>query len=158
MIRCLPRGICSSSYYLEGGGHQGEVLFNSFGEGGELVIDGRSFTVEKQGLFSGSWALVDGGRVMATAAKTSAFTRTIEGEGPSGTFVLKAESVFGRTMLLETRDGTAVISPDHAFTRRASIEGPVSDFTTACFAFWLTGMLWRRAAKNSAASHSHPVG
>ncbi|MFD0893455.1 hypothetical protein KBB96_18670 [Luteolibacter ambystomatis] len=158
MIRCLPRGICSPSYHLEGEGHQAEILFNAFGEGGELVIDGRSLTVEKQGFLSGSWALVDGGRVMATAGKTSAFTRTIEGEGPSGAFRLNAESVFGRTMLLETRNGTAVISPDHAFTRRASIGGPAADFTTACFAFWLTGMLWRRAAKNSSTAHSHPVG
>jgi len=153
MIRCVPRGICSSSFYLEDGRHDAELRFNAFGEGGELIVDGRSLTVEKEGFFSSGWSLVDGGEVVAQARKTSAFTRTIEGEGPGGAFVLSAESVFGRTMLLEGAGGTAVIAPDHAFTRRASIEGSTTDFTTACFAFWLTAMLWRRAERSSSAAH-----
>jgi len=147
MIRCLPIGICSWNYQLEGDGHWAKVGYD-WGERGEIIVDGTRLWIEKLGIMNSSWWLKSGDRDVAVARKTSIFSRTFEGSGPAGEFRLVAHSGFGRTMLL-TMPGTsgAVISPDHAFTRRATITGDVSDFTTLCFGFWLTGLMWRRAAR-----------
>lgn len=150
MIRCLPQGICSWNYRLEGDGHSGETGLQVFRNGGELVVDGVWMQISKQGLLPASWELANGAGPIARASKPNPFTRRMEGHGPGGAFVLAAESAFGRTMSLEMPGGRAVISPDHPFTRRATITGDVRDFTTLCFAFWLTAWMWRRTANNSA--------
>jgi hypothetical protein len=81
---------------------------------------------------------------VASAQKSSIFTRTFELGTSSGAVILRAQSALGRTMLLEGPGFNGLIAPVHPFTRRASITGQISDFRTACFAFWLTLLLWRR--------------
>lgn len=53
-----------------------------------------------------------------------------------------------RSMRLSGAGMNCLIAPDHAFTRRASITGEVGDFRITAFAFWLTALLWRRAASS----------
>ena len=149
MIECLPCGVCSWNYDLEGDGHSTQTVLHGFGEEGNLRVDGEFFDVVKDGIWSGCWRLESGAGTLFTAQKTSAFTRTFEITGREGGAVLSAESGFGRTMLLEGERVNVRIQPVHAFTRRAGIRGEAADFRLVAFAFWLTAVTWRRAASNN---------
>jgi len=148
MIRCIPKGLCSWNFDIDANGHSASVEFNWVGEQGAITIDGEPHDVRKHGAFSGHWTMDSNSKTVATAQKSSVFTRSFELTTSSGSIVLRARSAFGRTMLLEGAGFDAVIAPIHSFTRRASIAGNISDFRIACFAFWLTVLLWRRAAKS----------
>jgi hypothetical protein len=126
--------------------------FNWAGEQGAITDDDRRFEVCKHGVFSGHWTLDHGRESVASAHKASAFTRTFEIEAAEGSLVLSAESAVGRSFHLErSGEQIATLRPDHAFTRRATIEflADACDFATVCFAFWLVVLTWRRAASNS---------
>lgn len=148
MIECLPCGICSWSYDLSGDGHRAETVLRGFGEQGKLRVDGESFDVVKEGIWSGRWRLESISGTLFTAQKASAFMRTFEITGRDGGSVLSADSAFKRAMRLEGDQANVTIRPVHAFTRRAEITGEAADFRLVAFAFWLTALLWRRAASN----------
>lgn len=148
VIRCIPKGLCSWNFDIDAEGHSATIEFNWMGEQGAITIDGEPHDVRKHGVFSGCWTMHSNAKTVATAQKSSAFTRSFELATSAGTVVLRAQSAFGRTMLLEGAGFGAVIAPVHPFTRRASIAGEVSDIRIACFAFWLTALLWRRAAQS----------
>jgi len=151
MIRCLPKGICSWDFNLDGEGHHASLEFNWLGEQGAIIADDVRLEVRKHGALSGHWTLEEGEEPIASAQKTSAFTRTFEIREGEDTLLLQAESALCRRFRLE-RSGEvmATIAPDHAFTRRATIETPGEkwDFRTVCFAFWLVVLMWRRAARS----------
>ncbi|QEG36910.1 hypothetical protein [Bythopirellula goksoeyrii] len=149
MIRCTPLGICSWNFDLSADGHSARSEFNWCSEQGALTIDGNVHEVHKHGFLSGCWTLDEHATVVVTAQKSSAFTRTFELSATEDTIFLRAASLFGRTMVLEGSGFDAVIAPVHSFTRRATIEGTIADFRIACFAFWLTALLWRRAANDN---------
>ncbi|MEK7951407.1 hypothetical protein [Luteolibacter soli] len=149
MIECLPRGICSWNYELSCAGHGAQTELRWMGEQGSLWVDGESFNVVKEGLWSGRWRLEGNAGTLFVAQKVSAFRRTFEIDGRGGQAVLRAESAFGRSMLLEGERVNVAIRPAHVFTRRASIQGEVGDFRLVAFGFWLTALLWRRAASNN---------
>ena len=152
MIRCKPKGICSWNFFLDGEDHHAYLEFNWFGEQGTITADDTSFEVRKHGIWSGHWTLdLDGGSV-ASAQKSSAFTRTFEIKNAEGTLLLCAKS-WGSFHFRFERSGEvmATISRDHALTRRATIETLAEkwDFPTICFAFWLVVLTWRRSASSS---------
>lgn len=148
MILCLPKGICSWNFDLRTSGHSASVEFDWMGEQGAMTIDGMPHEVRKHGMFSGQWTLEANSTTLASAQKSNPFTRSFDLTTSSGTVVLRAESAFGRAMLLEGADFHGLIAPVHPFTRRASITGQVPDFRIACFAFWLAALVWRRAAQS----------
>lgn len=152
MIECRPLGICSWDFELHGKGHVATLGFGWPTEQGWINLDGRSYQVEKQGFFSGRWNLVDGAEVKSSAEKRSAFTRSFDLTTPSGSFVLEAASFACRTMNLHGPAADASISPAHAFTKRAVIQGRLPEFEVVAFAFWLTALTWRRAANNNTAA------
>jgi hypothetical protein len=149
IIQCSPRGLCSWDYLLHGDGHQAIAGFDWIGEKGQLDIDRESHAVSKQGIFSGEWSLDSKSGTLFTARKPSAFTRTFEISCPTASATLSAQSALGRTMLLQGNHVDCSITPAHPFTRRASIVGNCEDFKLAAFAFWLTALVWRRAARNN---------
>jgi hypothetical protein len=149
MIECLPIGVCSWNYLLRGDGHEARVDFNWMSEQGRLWIDHQEYRIEKDGMFSGSWRMGSAEGTLFRARKTSAFTRTFGIDGGGVQATLHAASAFGRTMVLDSGGKQSVIAPAHPFTRRASMSGTCGDFRLAAFAFWLTGLTWRRAASNS---------
>ena len=150
MIQCTPRGICSWNYQLDGGRDQAISEFDWMGEQGRLIINGEDHAVSKHGFFSGRWSLDSNRGTLFTAQKPNAFTRSFEISGAAGSAVLSARSAFGRTMILQGSGVDCEISPAHAFTRRAVITGHYDDFRLVSFAFWLTALVWRRAARNNA--------
>ena len=154
MIECLPAGICSWNYFLRGDGHEAWIEFNWMGEQGRLRVGDEEFRVEKDGVFSGSWRMESDQGTLFTARKTSAFTRSFEIAGGGVQATLHAASAFGRTMILDNGGQQSVIAPAHPFTRRATMSGSCDDFRLAAFAFWLTGLIWRRAANSSGGASS----
>ena len=148
----MPKGICSWNFILDGEGHHASLDFTWVGEQGVITADGTSFDVCKHGITSGRWTLDNAGEHVVTAQKPSALWRTFEIQDIHHTLVLRAESPFGRRFRIEGSNGViATIVPDHAFTRRATIETLEQncDFTTISFAFWLTVLTWRRAARSN---------
>ncbi|MCW1884858.1 hypothetical protein OKA04_08970 [Luteolibacter flavescens] len=120
-----------------------------YSERGGLWVDGESFTVCKGGAWSGHWRLEGAEGVLFTAQKISAFRRSFEISGHGVKATLCAESAFGRAMRLEGGGMNVLIRPVHPFTRRAEIHGEVRDFRLVAFAFWLTALIWRRAASSN---------
>jgi hypothetical protein len=152
MIRCKPKGMCSWDFFVDDESHHASLEFNWLGEQGTITVDGRSFEVRKHGMLSGHWTLDYGPESIASAQKTSPFFRTFEIQNAHDSLVLRAESPFGRSFHIERcQEVIATIRPDHAFTRRSTIETLRQkwDFPTLCFAFWLVVLTWRRAASSS---------
>ena len=151
-IRCLPKGICSWHFDLTGDQHRGTLELSWVKESGSISINEMSFDIQKHGIFSGHWTLRHDGNEVASAKKTSAFTRTFELEDPAGKLLLSAESAFQRSFHLQ-RDGEVVarMFPDHPFTRRAKIEIAAQDWDAPIiyFSFWLVVLMWRRASQNN---------
>lgn len=154
MIRCTPTSICSWDFTLDGEGHQGRVEIDWLKEQGEISADGIRFEVQNQGMLRGLWTLNHDGEEVASAQKSSAFTRTFQLQVPDGELMLQAESVFGQSFYLE-RSGNmiATIRPIHAFTRRSTIEllYPDWDWPIVYFSFWLVVVMWRRNSQSSSA-------
>lgn len=109
------------------------------------------FEIRKHGVFSGHWTLEQAGAVVAEAHKPSAMFRSFEVQSGDVHITVRAETPFTRVFVIE--DGPRVIGyvrPDHAFTRRCSLE--CSDSVPVhmqLFAFWLTALAWKRAAQSS---------
>lgn len=118
-------------------------------EQGELIIDQVRHEVVKPSPFVGEWSLMDTEGLVFSAKKLGIFTRGIEIHGRDGAFNLGALSAFGRTMTVDGPGTSFQLAPDHPFTRRASVEGTWQDFRLVCFSFWLTSILWRRAARSN---------
>lgn len=148
MIRCTPQGICSSNYWLEGLGHRAALEFSLMGEEGLINVDGVPLPVHKPTIFTSEWRLGHRSTPLIVARKVDVFTRSIELRMPGGICLLQAESIMSRSMRLSGAGMNCRIIPDHAFTRRATIMGDVGDFRITAFAFWLTALLWRRAASS----------
>jgi hypothetical protein len=161
MIRCKPKGLCSWDFFLDGEGHHGSVEFNWLGEQGAIIADGIPFEVCKHGLFFGHWTLDRNREPVASAQKANLFTRTFEIQHNQESLSLCAAFAFGRSFCLQHSERViATIRPDHAFTRRATIEtfAQTEDFPTLCFAFWLVVLTWRRAASASSNSGAAAAG
>ena len=123
MIRCIPLGICSWDFRLEGEGHKGQLKFAMTGEQGAVIVDAVRFDVRKHGVFSGRWTLCYRGDEVVQAQKSSPFTRAFQLETPDGLIQLTPLSPLGRSFrVCRGEEVLATISPDHPATRRACIE------------------------------------
>ena len=120
-------------------------------EQGSILIDDEYFNIKKHGVTSGKWTIQRDSEVAFTGTKPSAFRRSFIIEGMGKTYNLGPLSTFTRSMVFSC-DGKvlALISPKHAFTRKAEIEfvEPDTDFPAVVFAFWLTILTWRRRRHN----------
>jgi hypothetical protein len=148
MINCKPNGLCSWDYLLYGD-IDGLVSINLMRESGEINISGDSYSVEKEGAFSGTWFLGKNGKTIASAEKESAFTRSITISYGGDEFFLEANSMFSREMTFNGPGTSLTIAPAHSFTRRATISGTNKDPVPTAFAFWLTVILWRRTQNST---------
>ena len=147
-----PKGICSWDFQIRGtDGFVGKTSFGSFGESGEARAGELRFLVEKEGFFSPEWLLVAGRKIVAEATKESAFRRTFQLRFHDGlTVKLRAQGAFGRKMMASGDGLRLLISPRHPFTRRAVISGHCHRPEALVFCFWLTALVWRRAASRAA--------
>ncbi|MGJ8638070.1 MAG: hypothetical protein ACSHYA_01640 [Opitutaceae bacterium] len=152
MIECCPTSLLSWNFLVSGDGLEAELRVNWVGESGEIVLNGVEYVVEKSGFVSPVWKLLLQGQSVAEANKTSVMTRSFEIKAKTGALTLQAVSPFGRTMQLKGAGCSAMIKPNHPFTRRATISGTFADQEALLFAFWLSLLMWRRSANSSATS------
>lgn len=147
-LDCRPRGICSWTFALGDSSLAAEVRIHALGERGELRIGAQDYEVRKSGLASGHWTLAANDEIVYSAQKATPFQRTFAFDGPFAA-QMHATSAFLRAMELRSGRHMAVVAPVHAFTRRATIVGSWPDDRLVVFAFWLTALLWRRAARRN---------
>ena len=148
MIECLPRSLCSWDYTTYGtSSGAATVEYDWLTEQGRIIIGHMNCDVRKHGLFSGHWTLEQSGNFVAEARKSSAMFRSFEINGTGAGFTVQAASAMTRAFEI-SRSGLVVglISPTHAFTRRATIScSNTIPEHLQLFAFWLVAMTWRRA-------------
>lgn len=119
-----------------------------FGESGQLLLNGVLYRLYREGFFSGAFILQKDGNVLARAVKPSALSRSFRVECNGEYVILEAEKILWRKFVL--RQGDVVIgsiSPEHAFTRKAIIDLPVTiDLPVRIFLVWLTIIIWKRSS------------
>ena len=124
-------------------------------ERGELLVDGVTYTVVREGLVSSDFRMTaPDGRVVATASKPSILRRRFDVVSGGRTVTLQARSAWGRTMdvLLDGRSAGA-ITPAGVWTRRASADLPETlPRPVQVFVLWLAVLLWKRDEDHAAAS------
>lgn len=151
-FHCQPKSWFSWSYSVIGNGRQADIVMKSMSESGSLTVDGESFAITKEGWLKGHWVLQQAGQAVATARKTSPFSRSVEVCVGDQTLLLEPEAVFRRSYRLRKNDiPLARIYPASWASRKAVIETYHADTSVAlsCFAFWIVLLLWRRAASSS---------
>ena len=127
MITAEPRGLFSRDYdvYIDEGGPI-SLEFTRFGEEAEFQIDGVTFRIHREGMFSGHFTLVALHRVLADAYKRSVFHRSFEIELEGDSHTLTTASHFGRSFsLLQGGRRVGWIGPVGIFSR--SMECVVPD-------------------------------
>lgn len=152
MLTCLPQSLCSWDYRIRGAAAgDGTATFNWLSEQGAISLGGVALRVVKQGWLSGKWTLESEAGTYAVAVKPSALFRAFDLEAGERLFKVAAASPLARTFEIKA-DGQKLgtIRPAHPFTRRAFVEcdESVSELVQL-FAFWLTVLMWKRAAKSN---------
>jgi len=152
VLTCLPQSICSWNYSItiSDSDVTASVEFDFWSEQGSIILEPSCYGVKHVWL-SGEWSLESGDRVVAVAIKPNPLTRFFELSYDSQDLVLRAESPFTRSFLIEQDDRVlGTIQPMHPFTRRASIDCSSSiAMSVQIFLFWLTVLMWKRSANNS---------
>lgn len=126
--------------------------FNFWNEQGSFVLAGNHYRIEHAWL-SAEWSLNLEGEAVALAVKPNPLTRFFEVFYANQKLVLRAESPLTRTFLIEQDEQVlGTIQPMHLFTRRALVDCSSSvAMPVQIFLFWLTVLMWKRAANNSTA-------
>lgn len=132
----------------------GEVTRSWWRERGSVRIRGETYSVRREGLWSGDFLLERGGSVIARAEKTSPLRRRYRITDEDRLLTLEAASAFGRSFLiLHGTRAVGSVRPARAFSRKAVVEmeAPVSPPVQLFVAFVVLGQ-WKRAADAAAAS------
>lgn len=124
-------------------------------ERADVTIADKTFTVLRDSMLKGSFALKWGEQVAARARKTSLFTRSFDVETGGEHLRLAAVSIWRREFGVY-RNGEQIgrIAPTSLFRRSAVIDLPDDvPLPVQVFLFWLVIILWRRSANSNAAGH-----
>lgn len=118
----------------------------------EMKFGNATYTMSREGRFSGAFLLKSGARVVARAEKPSALQRSFKIEYQNKQFTLVAAAAFSRKFFL--REGERIagsVQPERVFTRSAVIDlPPTIELPVKVFLTWLALILWRRAARAAA--------
>ena len=152
-IDCTPTSIFSWNYRLKGGSEPISLQTNWMTEQGSLTIGRQHYEIHKQSFLSGEWHLLERDQLIWRAYKPNPFKRRFELTSSEKKATLAASGL-GRTMVLDGPNLSLTLSPNHPFTRRATIQGRGDDLLQTSFAFWLTVLVWKRAANSASAGGS----
>ena len=111
-----------------------------------LTIQGRPYSVYREGLMSGAFVLEHAGTVLARAEKPSVFRRTFLVHYAGREYTLRAKSALRRRfLLLDGSRQVGALAPDSIFARRAAVDLPDEwPFPVRVFIIWLTVILLMR--------------
>lgn len=148
-IQCAPKGFFSSAFIMSGEGFSATLEFNWYNESGNLTLNKRNYTLQKQGAFSSEWAILCNNKTIGLASKDSFLKRTFTIAIGQRKYTLKAESALGRTMLLTGENTNVRIKPNSPFTQKTTLTGKSEEQDILAITFWLTIMLRRRAKRRN---------
>ena len=155
MLHATPHGIFSWDFTLSKDGVAlAEIDMSWFRERAEVKIGEQTYTVYRESVMQGTFALQSGDQVLAQAQKVGAFTRAFEVNFAGRQLELKALSAWKRQFgLFENGAQIGHIGPTNWLRRKAVIDLPGDiPLPVQVFLFWLVVILWRRAAGSAAAA------
>jgi hypothetical protein len=155
MLRAEPKSWFSWDFFVMDGDRELTLIdLACFREAGTFAVNGTHYQMRREGYLRGAFTLERDGTVIARAVKPSALKRLFDIEHGAARYTLKAKSSFGRTFLLLDGEHTAgELRPDHALTRKATIDLPASiPVPMQIFITLLMIILWKREAEAAAAA------
>ena len=155
MLEATPLGIFSWAFAVRRDGETvAEIAPAWVGEQAEVTVAGEPYTLTRESVLEGTFAMRSGDRVVARARKPSAFARAVDVELAGRRFELRAVSVWRREFgLFDGADLVGRIGPAAWLGRSAVIDLPDDVPPHAqVFLLWLVLVMWRRAASSSSAA------
>ena len=130
----------------------GEVDVSLFRDKARVELQEGSYTLRREGLWSGDFLLEKDDRVIAHATKTGVFSCSFDVEFPNRTLTLRKLSILNRRFgLFDGEKQIGSVYPTGIFTRRSNIDLPANwPLIDRVFVFWLAFIIWKR--QNSAAA------
>jgi hypothetical protein len=152
VIEAVPKGIFSSGFHLQQDGRLiADLDASSWREKADVLIDGGTFRLYREGMMSGAFILEWKGSTLARAIKPSVFSDRFELEVGKRAFTLRKESMWARRFgLFEGEQQVGRVAPAGTFTRRVLIELPTDwPMSVQAFVFWLALLMWKRESAGS---------
>ena len=154
MLQATPRGWFSWNFLVsEGENDVADIRLAMLREAGELVVQDRTYRVNREGIMSGAFVLHEGDQEIARAEKPSAFRRWFQVRHDGKDYMLGAESAFRRKFVLKYGDEpVGSVYPANAFTRKCIVDLPADiPLPVRVFMVWLVIILWKRDSDSGAA-------
>ncbi len=156
MLQLTPQGWFGWNFdVLHDGNKIAEIKTSILPEGGSFSIDGASYRIWREGMFSGEFLLDRDGQTVARAQKPSAFRSLFEITHLDRSYTLKKESLLSRSfVLLEGDVAVGSIRSEGRLSRKATVSLPEAmPAPVQLFVIWLVILLWKREsdAANTAA-------
>jgi hypothetical protein len=152
-LALVPKAWYSWDFSVIGGNRTLAVLdLSAWRERADIMIDGGTHRVFREGAVSGDFIIERGGLKLARATKPSAFRNMFIVHYNGRDYTLRKRSVWGRTFeLMDGERQIGSIERTSWWTRRAAADLP-SDWPVPVKAFviWLAIILWKREASSGA--------
>jgi hypothetical protein len=152
MLDAIPHGIFSWDFTVWRNGEAiADIDMSWFREHADVQIGGQTFSVYRESMLKGAFALQAGDRILARAWKVSVFARAFEIDFEGRKFELKATSYWTHHFAL-SENGIQIgwIGPTSWLGRKSVIDLPEDlPLPVQVFLFWLVVVLWRRRAASS---------
>jgi hypothetical protein len=144
MLEAVPSKWYSNNYcILQDGLPLAEIKRSWLRERGSITVEGRTYTISRDGL-TGPFLLETDGSVVATA-KPRLLRRIVEIDYEGRLYLLRAPSIWRRTFVLESEGTTlGTIRSKNPWSRKAVIEIPNFPLAVVLFFFWLVVIMWQR--------------
>jgi hypothetical protein len=156
MLYAIPKYWFSWDFNLRGAGGEdvAEICLSSWRDRGSVVLSGVEYGIHRKGLTGPFLLEAPDSTTAASAIKTSMLYREFIISHGNQNYTLKAISAFGREFgLFNGEDRIGSIQPDSWWGRRARVEFAEGLHPLIqAFAVWLTLLLWKRDASESAAA------
>jgi hypothetical protein len=154
MLQATPRGWFSWNFVLSDGEEEiADIRLAMLREAGELVVDGKTYRVNREAIMSGAFVLTKDSLELARAEKPSAFQRSFQVSQDGRSYTLGAESALRRRFVLK-ENGQLVgsVYPVSAFSRKCAVDLPAEiPLPVRVFMVWLVIILWKRDSDSAAA-------
>jgi hypothetical protein len=147
MLEAISKNVFCTNFRLQQQNELvGEVDTSIWREKATLDLPDGTYELYREGTFAGDFLLERDGKVVARAAKPSAFQSRLEVEVPGKRVELRKVSIWNRRFgVFEGERQIGGIYPVGLFTRRANIDLPGDwPLATRAFVFWLAFIMWRR--------------
>ena len=147
MLKAIPNSWHSSDYEVKANGEWiADLETSSWREKGEILVEGHTNELSREGLMSGSFTMESNGDLFAEANKISAWKNTFNVRFSDDEFVLKKRSSLRSEMnLYHNNMRVGSIRREGLLSRTALIDLPDPlPLAAKLFIFWLTLIIWRR--------------